>query len=149
MKQSIERVFLFRANASMQLTPAEGEKQVKTKFTYALEKMISRTNEYEKKYQSFLEDARVDLASEDDKKNLIVNEKGQFSFTRENHKLLNQKIREKQKELVEIEPYFVDPKHIPEDLNVSLKEMFIGFVIKDEEEEPQEEESKVPTPELN
>lgn len=148
MKQSIERVFLFRANASMQLTPAEGEKQVKTKFTYALEKMISRTNEYEKKYQSFLEDARVDLASEDDKKNLIVNEKGQFSFTRENHKKLNEKIREKQKEQVEIEPYFVDPKHIPEDLNLSLREMFIGFVIEDAEE-PREEESKVPTLELN
>lgn len=134
MQVTIDRVLTFRINANKYVQEHTKEKE-KSKFTHALEKMISRTNEIEKKYNTSIQDMRVEHASEDDKKNLIMDKDGQFAFTKENHKKLTIAIRAKLEDKVTIEPYWAS--FVPDDLGMALTEVFEDFVIKKEEEKPE------------
>lgn len=148
---SYEKVLQFRANAQMYV---RSHPKVNNKFTHALTKVISRTNEIEKKYQEKLNDLRIDLAATDDKGNLISKEiNGQFGqtvtkyeFTPKNLKELNKRSRDLGKETVEVEPY-ICTSALPDDVNLALQEEFFPFVIdKINDEEPPEEQPATAEP---
>lgn len=121
---TISDVILFRVNA-IQYNDYCKRKNESTKFNYALGKMISRTNEIVKRYEEQLEDKRIDLASVDERGNLIK-QNNDFLFTPAKQKELLSWIREKYKEEVQLEPYICEAPH---DLPESLIEIFKGFVL--------------------
>lgn len=127
MKQTftIEQVMIFRANAQRYIA-----NKPRTKYTYALEKMMSKTSFIERELQEFNQDTSVEYASVDDKGNiLIIDEKMQF--TKENQKALTAKIRKYMKGEVEVETYTA--QEFPEELGADWEEVFAPFVGKKEE----------------
>ncbi len=90
-------------------------KKGNTKFDYAANRIIDRiasaTKKINKDYDKKQRDLIVDFASEDAEKNLIVSDKGLYSYTKENQKKLDSAIEKLQDERllkkVEIEPYIV------------------------------------------
>lgn len=137
MKITYQRIQNFRMAASNYLNMNKGPET--KKLNYALQKMISRTNEFEKKIQEDVEDKRIELASEDEHKNVIV-EGGQYKFTKENQKTLTVFLRDVLKREFEVEPYMV--KDIgPVALTFPQIETFTGFIL--------EEQNEPETPALN
>lgn len=123
-KFTIEQVMIFRANAQKYIQQKTKER---TKFTYALEKMIAKTSFVEKQLSEYNQDASVEFASVDDKGNiLIVNERMQF--TKENQKALTAKIRKYMQGEVEVETY--EAAEFPEDLGADWEEVLLPFVGK-------------------
>lgn len=107
----------------------------KSKFTYALEKFVQKNKQLRSKYQESIEDLRIEHASVDDKGNLVINERGDYSFTKEQYKELTKKVREFNQKEIECEAYWVDESNIPKDLHSSYVKVFEGFVIFIQEEE--------------
>lgn len=79
----------------------------------------------------------LEYASEDEKGHLIVVEKTNYVYTKENRKLLDAGIDRLQDALVEtpveVEPYMA--KSVPEDLTYEQKKAFNGFVLTFKEAE--------------
>lgn len=129
-KFTIEKVMLFRANAQKYMT-----NKPRTKFIYALEKMMAKTSFVEKQLSEFNQDASVEFASVDDKGNILfVNDRMQF--TKENQKSLTAKIRKYMQGEVEVETY--EAAEFPEDLGADWEEVlfpFVGKKLKVSEEE--------------
>lgn len=125
-----------------------------TKLSYAIDRFSKRYNKAMEPYNdiiaesnALINDARTDFASEDADKNLskliVKDERGnvtytEYKYTKENKKLLDQKIRainkETQKQIqefllktVEIEPYFCIS--FPDNLTEYEKEIFAGIII--------------------
>jgi hypothetical protein len=108
------------------------------KLTYAIDKM-AKFNQYGQmesgrlkdgltEYDEICGDERIDHASVDDKGNLILSDKGQYSYKPEKLKALNKKIKEiGLREAKTFEPYFAT--EVPE-LDEDFTEAFKGFVIK-------------------
>lgn len=123
-KFTIEQVMIFRANAQKYIQQKAKER---TKFTYALEKMIAKTSFVEKRLSEYNQDASVEFASVDDKGNiLIVNERMQF--TKDNQKALTAKIRKYMQGEIEVETY--EAAELPEDLGADWEEVLLPFVGK-------------------
>ena len=107
----------------------------KTKFSYACERIIARIKSAIKKdeeiYQEKVIDARVDLASVDDKGNLLL-EGGNYKFTKDNMKTLNANLRKLADELnsteYEIESFIATD--IPE-LTFEQMDLFKGILISE------------------
>ena len=109
-----------------------------SKFNFALSKIRKKIKSQVEDYQDESSEHRITLASVDDKKNVLIDAQGNFSFTPENHKTLLSKVKEIGKQTIEFEPHFVNQNDIPESLPYSYREAFEGFVIKEQEsEEPQ------------
>lgn len=124
MKQkfTIEQVIIFRANVNKYVTG-----KPRTKFIYALEKMMAKTSFVEKQLSEFNQDASVEFASVDDKGNILfVNDRMQF--TKENQKSLTAKIRKYMQGEVEVDTY--EAAEFPEDLGADWEEVLLPFVGK-------------------
>lgn len=128
MTTTLQRLFTFRVYAFKYLT-VHSEK---TKFAYALNRMTSRTETIAKEYNEWREDKLVELASVDEKGNLIKNDKGEYSFTPANTTAFAKAHREKVMEKVEVKEYMAT--EIP-DLEFNEEEAFAGFVIPEIEED--------------
>lgn len=110
------------------------------KLTYAIDKMTKfnpegqlisgRLKEILTDYDELCNDERIDFASLDEGGNLIMSEKGQYSYKPDKLKALGKKIKEiGNREVVKtFEPYFAT--EVPEDLDEEFIESFKGFVIK-------------------
>lgn len=66
----------------------------KTKSQKKLFKIYEKLKPYIDKYQSDLEELRLDNASIDDKGNLILDDKGNYKFNKDSIKKLNKQIKE-------------------------------------------------------
>lgn len=99
------------------------------KFQYACEKVKRKeiTPIFEK-FSELMEDKRIELASVDDKGN-ILREGTAYKFTPDNERKLNEYARNLNKQKHEIKGHYVEPKNIPVGLTVTLIEMLSGFVI--------------------
>ncbi len=120
MKTTLQDVMIFRTNAERYLNAHKD----RTKFTYALEKMISRTNKYDKQVRELSADLAIDHASVDDKGNLIV-EKESYVFTPTKKKEMDTKLRKALEKEVEVEPY--QAVDIPE-LRADWEDVLLPFV---------------------
>ena len=82
-KQLIETMQLLAANVGSQ----------ETKVQKKLVKIHSRLKPYYEQYSEELADHKLDNASTDDKGNVVMNEKGEYSFTKDAMKKLNGAIK--------------------------------------------------------
>lgn len=105
-----------------------------SKFHYAIDKMTLRVRnacaDFEKKHAEKIMDLKISLASVDADKN-IIQDAGNYRYTRENMSKLESQTRElnksKASEPFEIEPYVC----VPPDLSMSEAEALKGFVIEE------------------
>ena len=105
-----------------------------SKLTYAVDKVKDRIESVISDYNDFLEDIRVDLASSDSEGNILMNEdNSSYRYTKENIKKLNKQVRDKNRSLVTIEPYYVKVQDIPTNLESAWLSTLIPFVIKEED----------------
>ena len=82
-KQLIETMQLLAANVGSQ----------ETKVQKKLVKIYGKLKTYYEEYSEALGDLKLDHASTDDKGNVIMNEKGEYSFTKDAMKKLNADIK--------------------------------------------------------
>ena len=120
MKTTLNDVMVFRANAERYIQGKE-----RSKFTYAIEKMLSRTSKIAREVSDIIEDLRVDHASVDDKGNLLV-VNGEYVFTPAKKKEMEKKYRESLAKEVEVEPYDASDK--PTDMRADWEDVLMPFV---------------------
>lgn len=127
-KQTIKRVIAFSTLATQAIDKKILKKEDKQ--LYALKKLTKKIQPLIEKHYEDVGDLRIDHASTDEKGNLILDGKDQFVFTKEKLKELNIAIRKLEGKEVEIEPHYTE---WPESLPDSLKEHFVGFTVKEED----------------
>ena len=90
-------------------------KDGKTKGQKKLQKIAERVKPILEKYQELSEDLRLDNASVDKDGNLLLNEKGGYSFTKEAIKKLNQQSKELNESSFDFEPIeVINPEGLEE-----------------------------------
>lgn len=125
MKTTIEKLFQFRRVAQA----IYSKEKERTKFTYALKKVLDKTECHEKSAIDATEDAKVELALTDARGVFERDEKGEFKYTRENLSKLAKKNREILAREIEVEVHLC--KEIPEGLSLNVQDALAGFVIEE------------------
>lgn len=125
-KVTNEQISIFNALASSYVKEFEG----KNKLAHAVKRQQKLIKNHVEQIQDELQEAAINLASVDDKGNLIVNGDN-YTYTPQKRIELNRKQKEIFKKEVEIENYYAT--ELPEDLEYHFKEAFNGFVIEDKE----------------
>lgn len=104
-----------------------------TKVQKKLAKIYEKLDKYGKMYDEKLADLRLDYAATDDKGVLLLNDKGAYTFKKEDLKKLNEKLR-----ALNEEEFILDPINVvnPEGLQefTFLKEWTKGIEFINEEE---------------
>lgn len=116
----------FRQNVRQYLAA----KNERTKFNYALTKMLDRTESVQNDINDKEQEIRIDLASVD-KENILLIDKdtNAYRYTKENARKLQTKLRELDNEVVKIDCHQVDEAQIPKNLEAVWIEFFVPFVI--------------------
>lgn len=99
---------------------------------YALTKVRKKLKSVYETYLDDIMEIKIDLASVNEKGNVIVSN-NQYDFTPAKLKEMNKKIKDKSLEQIEIEPHFVSKNDVPLDMEFAFRELFIDFVIENEE----------------
>jgi len=123
-KQLIETMQLIAANVGNQ----------ETKVQKKLVKIHAKLKTYYEEYSEALGDLKLDHASTDDKGNVIMNEKGEYSFTKDAMKKLNADIKvllDKEFDFKVIE--VVNPEGL--EIHTYLKDFVKGVKFKEEDDE--------------
>lgn len=118
---------------TMQLLAANVGSQ-ETKVQKKLVKIHSKLKAYYEEYSEALGDLKLDHASVDDKGNVIMNEKGEYSFTKDAMKKLNSDIKvllDKEFDFKVIE--VVNPEGL--EIHTYLKDFVKGVKFKEEDDE--------------
>lgn len=118
---------------TMQLLAANVGSQ-ETKVQKKLVKIHAKLKAYYEEYSEALGDLKLDHASVDDKGNVIMNEKGEYSFTKDAMKKLNADIKvllEKEFDYKVIE--VVNPEGL--EIHTYLKDFVKGVSFKEEDDE--------------
>ena len=118
---------------TMQLLAANVGSQ-ETKVQKKLVKIHSKLKTYYEEYSEALSDLKLDHASTDEKGNVIMNEKGEYSFTKDAMKKLNADIKvllkkEFDYKIIEV----VNPEGL--EIHTYLKDFVKGVKFKEEEDE--------------
>lgn len=118
---------------TMQLLAANVGSQ-ETKVQKKLVKIHSKLKAYYEEYSEALGDLKLDHASTDEKGNVIMNEKGEYSFTKDEMKKLNADIKvllEKEFDFKVID--VVNPEGL--EIHTYLKDFVKGVKFKEEDDE--------------
>lgn len=127
--KTVKEVIEFFNAASTWANQQDG---VESKLKYAVEKMKRRLAPIIDDYRDGFEDMRIDFCSEDEKGNVLRDERNNLVFNKEGLRNLNKRNRELLASEAKFDPYFAT--QLPEHLDSGLREIFQGFVIKEEEE---------------
>lgn len=118
---------------TMQLLAANVGSQ-ETKVQKKLVKIHSKLKAYYEEYSEALGDLKLDHASVDDKGNVIMNEKGEYSFTKDAMKKLNADIKVLLEKPFDYEIiHVVNPNGLEE--HTYLKDFISGVKFKEEDDE--------------
>ena len=123
-RQLIETMQLLAANVGSQ----------ETKVQKKLVKIHAKLKAYYEEYSEALGDLKLDHASVDDKGNVVMNEKGEYSFTKDAMKKLNSDIKvllDKEFDFKVIE--VVNPDGL--EIHTYLKDFVKGVKFKEEDDE--------------
>lgn len=105
-----------------------------TKVAKKLLKLYEKVKSYHEDYQAKVEELRLDNASEDDKGILLVNEKGDYKFTKEGIKKLTKQIQDLNEKEFDFTPIeVVNPQGLEK--FTFLEEWTTGITFNKEEEE--------------
>lgn len=108
----------------------------KNKLSYVLEKIISSNENIIESYKEEVEDLKIDLASVDDRNNLLINDKGNYSYTKEALKSLKKKLKDLDNKKIIVEGLYIKKTDYPKDIEqgwLNLFEEYVSDKIKDEE----------------
>lgn len=133
--KTFDEIVEFSNEAYKFISKAEEEGKANTKLIYALKRIAGDPVTQKKgtlhkvirKGQIKSRDLQIDYASVDDRGNLIKDDKGQYSYTKENKKALDLALENLTNDNMEFEPYIAT--EVTEDLNEYQKDLFKGFVI--------------------
>lgn len=134
VKHSIDSIMEFTETAYQYLTNNREE----NKLSYALKRLAGDPNSKNrgslfktlKDFQLKRTDIMIDLAATDPTTGvLLVDQRGQYSYTPENRKALNAALDKLMEEEYEIEPFFVN-EYEEDKLTEAEKQAFKDFVIK-------------------
>lgn len=135
MEVTVKQVATFRTMGRTYLNKVAGSKQ--NKLTYALQKMIAKTEAIHEEFSTKENDYRQEYASVKDDC-FKVNAQGVIEIDPKKVKEYDKKVKEEADKKVEVEPYIAT--QLPKDLNLSWYEYFIPFVIADYPEPVEETE---------
>lgn len=128
---SSARQYLAREEAKWRsANPENKSAQPVSKFTYAIQRMLKRSQSVLENWGEIVQDLNIKHASEDKDGNLDSDGRGQFKFKRDELLKRNKEQRDLFGSQTEIEPYYATS--VPEDLDPEDREIFIDFIIKDE-----------------
>lgn len=114
------------------MTQEEYDSPKQSKLKHAIKRSNARVEELVVKNNSDLADIRVDLASIDEKGNLIVSADGKYSYTPANEKEARARAEKLQEQEVEFEPYlFMHESELVEPLDEFTREELVGFFLPD------------------
>ncbi len=131
------RGYLARRDAKWRQENPESKVDPPTsKFVYAINRMLKRSQSILNDYREKVEDLNIKYCSEDEKGNVETDERGQFKFKRDELISRNKDQRVLFKTQTEIEAYHAT--EVPDDLTQEEKDIFAGFVMP---EEPEKETS--------
>lgn len=106
--------------------------------TIGQKKLFKLHNKLKPIYEEWVEkrdDIRLDHASVDDKNNIIINDKGDYVFTKDNLRLLNNKLRDLMKKELDFKKInVVNPKGLEEFLFLQDIVDGVKFEISEDEE---------------
>lgn len=131
MKKTLREVNIFIVIAN----DYAGRNPARTKLTYALSRMAKRLQPHLTEYQEAVEDAAINNCLVDDKGAIISSEAGAFTFTKEGMTARNKTIRDLLSKSIEFEPFYVG--EVPDDLTDGEVTAFEGFVLREEQPEPE------------
>lgn len=89
----------------------------KTKLHYAIKKIIDQTESIQEGYVDQQDAARIDLAMVDDATKKLLVENGEYTYTRENKKMLLQQLRALSNKEIVIGTHIVTMDDVPPDLS--------------------------------
>lgn len=117
------------------------------KLTYALRRFIKANAKLIEAYNEAALDLKIDFASVDSNKNLIMNSNNLYSYTKESQKALNAKLKELNNKEIEVDAFPIKAADVPTDLLASFRDLFEGIVIESEPTttEPVESSAEQPT----
>jgi hypothetical protein len=125
------RAYLVRREANWKnANPESKASPPASKFTYAVNRMLKRSQAVIQDYHEQIEEINIKYCSEDKDGNIATDERGQFKFRREELLKRNKDQRELFKTKTEIEVYMAT--EVPDDLSQEDKDTFSGFVIPEE-----------------
>jgi len=123
VEKTIEEVLNFGNVANSYIGRTDGKE---TKFTYAIKKVAKRLKEHFDYYNDELFSIDVNTCSTDDKGNILKDERGNFTYTREGLTKKRNDLKELLKHKVSFENYIAT--EIPEDLTEVEMVSFLDFV---------------------
>ncbi len=110
--------FVGLASAYLSTQPTENA------LAYALRRTMRRIESAVKPVEEEIGDKKVELASLDDKKNLVFDARGNYSFTRENYTAFTKFMRDLDARSMEVEVYICNPAKVPGDIQPIFREEF-------------------------
>lgn len=143
MKVTTEQVIEFAQTAQAWIAKHEPESVVtqdyKTKFGYALHRVLTQAQKVIQEYRDEVEDLDIAHCLTDDKDVIVRDERNQLKYTKEAMKLRVAAIRRLLTREVEIKPH-ISPSvpDGPDGLTFAEKDKFTGFVLREEEAETEE-----------
>lgn len=126
MEVTVKQVATFRTMGRTYLNQIAGSQQ--NKLTYALQKMIARTEAIHEDFSSKENDYRQEYALIKDDC-FKLNAKGIVEIDPKQVKEYDKKMKEESDKKVEVDPYITTT--VPQNLNLSWYEYFVPFVIAD------------------
>ena len=135
--KTLEEIVEFSNEAYLFMQKAESEGKGETKLIYAIKKLVGNPATRQKGIltkairpnQIKSRDIQIDYASVDAVTgNLLKDERGQYLYTKDNKKSLENALDELTNEPIAFEPYIAT--EVSEELSEYQKELFKGFVLK-------------------
>lgn len=102
-----------------------------SKMKYALTKMNRKIGKINEKYKDKVEEINIECCAVDDKGIILRGDNNSYQYNKEGLLERNKKVNELFRSEVEVEPYFATEPAT--NLTETEKEVFTGFVIKEEE----------------
>jgi sugar-specific transcriptional regulator TrmB len=109
-----------------------------SKFKYALTKVTKKLARIQEKWNECIEEANIEHCATDKEGVILRDERGQYKYTKDELIKRNKRVSTLYDSNVEIQSHFAT--EVPEDLTELEKEVFTGFVLKDE---PENEDFKI------
>lgn len=127
MKLSREEL-IYKSNlVNTLLTKEDLESTTQSKLKYAVQKHNVKIKSIIEKHNSEIEEINIRLASEDEKGNLVVSEKGQYSYTKANEQKRRNEIKDLASKTEDFEPYLFLDKDKIDTFDPFIKEELAGF----------------------
>jgi hypothetical protein len=136
MKHKFEKLNEFISALNSIPTTDTNGKEIKDKLTYACTKLGVKLSAVQKQLNEKINDINIELCSTDKDGIILVDDKGQYKFSKEGLKNKNKKVKQLfETEEFELEPYICTDNTRVEELSYWVKQTLNGVLFKVELDE--------------